>query len=122
MSADRWDAVVDVSRASGHVRRAVRDLRTPHHVFVSTGNVYAAFDVLEQDERPSAARPGVDLMASMEVYGEAKVACENAVRDASGTATVVRSGLIGGPGDWSGRTAYYAVALRAPGGRARRRP
>ena len=37
-----------------------------------------------------------DLMTDMEVYGEAKVACENAVRDADGTATIVRSGLIGG--------------------------
>lgn len=117
VSADRWDAVVDVSRHPGHVRRAVRDLRTPHHVFVSTGNVYAAFDVLEQDEdAPLRSALGVDLMASMEVYGEAKVACENAVRDASGTATIVRSGLIGGPGDWSGRTGYYPWRFAHPVG------
>ena len=45
-----WDAVVDVTRHPGHARRAVRDLRAAHRVLVSTGNVYARFDALEQGE------------------------------------------------------------------------
>ena len=55
-------------------------------------------------------------MTDMEVYGEAKVACENAVRDADGPAAIVRSGLIGGPGDWSGRTGYWPWRFAHPVG------
>jgi len=116
--ADRtWDAVVDVTRHPGHARRAVRDLVARHRVLVSTGNVYARFDALEQPEDSPLRGPlDGDLMTDMEVYGEAKVACENAVRDADGTATIVRSGLIGGPGDWSGRTGYWPWRFAHPVG------
>ena len=117
VSGRSWDAVVDVTRHPGHARRAVRDLDTRHRVLVSTGNVYAAFDALEQDENSPLRDPlEADLMTDMEVYGEAKVACENAVRDAEGTATIVRSGLIGGPGDWSGRTGYWPWRFAHPVG------
>ena len=37
----RWDAVLDLSRQPGQVRRAVSELDAAHWVFVSTGNVYA---------------------------------------------------------------------------------
>lgn len=116
--ADRpWDAVVDVTRHPGHARRAARDLRTGHRVLVSTGNVYAAFDALEQGEDSPLRGPlDSDLMTDMEVYGEAKVACENAVRDTEGSATIARSGLIGGPGDWSGRTGYWPWRFAHPVG------
>jgi nucleoside-diphosphate-sugar epimerase len=110
-----WDAVVDVSRQPGQVRRSVRDLRTAHHVFVSTGNVYAAFDALEQDEdSPLRAPLDAEVMEDMETYGEAKVACERAVLGSRALATVVRSGLIGGPGDWSGRTGYWPWRFAHP--------
>jgi nucleoside-diphosphate-sugar epimerase len=112
-----WDAVVDVTRHPGHARRAVRDLAARHRVLVSTGNVYARFDTLEQGEdSPLRGALDADLMTDMEVYGEAKVACENAVRDADGSATIVRSGLIGGPGDWSGRTGYWPWRFAHPVG------
>lgn len=117
VASETWDAVVDVTRHPGHARRAVRDLSTPHRVLVSTGNVYARFDALEQPESSPLRGPlDDDLMTDMEVYGEAKVACENAVRDAGGTATIVRSGLIGGPGDWSGRTGYWPWRFAHPVG------
>ena len=110
-----WDAVVDVTRHPGHARRAVRDLRATHRVLVSSGNVYARFDAIEQDEDSPLRDPlDADLMPGMEVYGEAKVACELAVRGAPGTSTVVRSGLIGGPGDWSGRTGYWPWRFAHP--------
>jgi nucleoside-diphosphate-sugar epimerase len=110
-----WDAVLDVARHPGHVRRAVRDLRTPHRVLVSTGNVYADFSTLEQDEDAPTRQPlSDDHMASMEVYGEAKVACEDAVRSSTSSATIVRSGLIGGPGDRSGRTGYWPWRFAHP--------
>ncbi len=112
-----WDAVVDVSRQPGQVRRSVRDLRTVHHVFVSTGNVYAAFHALEQDEDAPLRTPlAGDVMEDMETYGEAKVACETAVLGSGATATVVRSGLIGGPGDSSGRTGYWPWRFAHPVG------
>ena len=102
----RWDAVIGISRQPGQVRRAVRDLDTAHWVFVSTGNVHAGFTAIEQPE-DSPRRPSLDgdVMVDMETYGEAKVACEDAVTASGVTATFVRSGLIGGPGDASGRTA-----------------
>lgn len=113
--AGRWDAVVDVSRQPGQVRRAVRDLDADHWVFVSTGNVYARFDTIEQsEEAPRRAPLAHDVMPDMESYGEAKVACENAVADAPGTCTIVRSGLIGGPGDASGRTGYWPWRFAHP--------
>ena len=112
-----WDAVVDVTRHPGHARRAVRDVAARHRVLVSTGNVYARFDAVEQGEDSPLRGPlDADLMTDMEVYGEAKVACENAVREADGTATIVRSGLIGGPGDWSGRTGYWPWRFAHPVG------
>ncbi len=110
-----WDAVVDVSRQPGQVRRSVRDLHTAHHVLVSTGNVYAAFDALEQDEDSPLREPlDGDVMEDMETYGEAKVACEQAVLGSGTLATVVRSGLIGGPGDASGRTGYWPWRFAHP--------
>ncbi len=92
-----WAAVIDVSRQPGQVRRPVRDLSTQHWVFISSGNVYADFSTVEQDEN-APLRPPLqgEVMEAMLTYGEAKVACENAVRASNSSATIVRSGLIGG--------------------------
>lgn len=112
-----WDAVIDVSRQPGHVRRAVRDLTTRHWVFVSSSNVYADFSSIEQDEdSPLLAPLQDDVMEDMSTYGEAKMACEVAVRDSGASATIVRSGLIGGPGDWSGRSGYWPWRFAHPTG------
>ncbi len=111
-----FDAVVDVSRQPGQVRRAVRDLVTAHWVFVSTANVYARQDDPERDESTPLLEPLASDQATPEQYGAAKVACEDLVRGAPGSATVVRSGLIGGPGDVSGRTGYYVWRFAHPTG------
>ncbi|MFE6735451.1 NAD-dependent epimerase/dehydratase family protein [Microbacterium sp. NPDC057650] len=112
-----WDAIIDVSRHPGQVRRAVRDLDARHRVFVSTGNVYAAFDRPEQSEDAALLTPlDGEVMESMEEYGPAKVACEQAVLEAASSATIVRSGLIGGPGDVSGRTGYWPWRFASPTG------
>lgn len=120
VSGESWDAVVDVARQPGQVRRAVRDLdRAGHYVFVSTGNVYADHLTTGLDE--SAERlPALDgdTMASMADYGEAKVACEDAVLEAFGErATIARSGLIGGPGDASDRSGYWPFRFSRPSNR-----
>lgn len=114
-----WDLVVDVSRQPGQVRRAAAALvdRCGHFVFVSTGNVYADHSVRGQDESAPLLPPLVgDVMETMETYGEAKVACERAVQESFGPdrCLIARSGLIGGPGDWSGRTGYWPARFARP--------
>jgi 2'-hydroxyisoflavone reductase len=117
VSGRPWDAVIDVTRHPGHVRRAVRDLTTAHWVLISTGNVYARFDRPEQDEDAALLPPlAGEVMAEMTEYGPAKVACEEAVRAAPAPATVIRAGLIGGPGDGSGRSGYYVWRCAHPTG------
>jgi nucleoside-diphosphate-sugar epimerase len=117
LAGESWDAVVDVSRQPGQVRRAVRELAAAgHFVFVSTGNVYADHRTSGLDESADRLEPlAGDRMDSMEEYGEAKVACEDAVLDAfGGRATIARSGLIGGPGDTSDRTGYWPFRFARP--------
>ena len=117
VASKSWAAVIDVSRQPGQVRRAVRDLSTRHWVFISSGNVYADFSTIEQDENALLRPPLQDeVMEDMSTYGEAKVACENAIRASDSSATIVRSGLIGGPGDWSGRTGYWPWRFANPSG------
>ncbi|KUG57417.1 oxidoreductase [Serinicoccus chungangensis] len=121
----RWDAVVDVSRQPGQVRRAVAELDTPHWVFVSTANVYALPEEGSAGTPPTETDPlleplEADVMSTMEEYGPAKVACEQAVTAQmtrqGGTATLVRAGLIGGPGDESGRVGYWPWRFAHPSG------
>ncbi len=116
----RWDAVVDVSRHPGQVRRAVAALApvADRFVFVSTGNVYADHSRPGSDETVPLLPPlDGDVMTDMEVYGEAKVACEAAVHDGFGDqALIARAGLIGGPGDWSGRSGWWPWRFAHPVG------
>lgn len=114
-----WDAVIDVSRQPGQVRRAVRDLResASKYIFVSSGSAYAGQRRLGQDEDAPLLNPlAGDVMADMSTYGEAKVACEQAVQDSFGAdrSVVVRAGLIGGPGDVSGRTGFWPLRCAHP--------
>ncbi len=115
----RWDAVIDVARQPGHVRRAVTALQpvAGRFVYVSSGNVYASQRELGQDEdAPLLAPLASDVMESMEQYGEAKAACEQAVLKGFGSdrAMVARVGLIGGPGDEFGRSGYWPWRFAHP--------
>lgn len=116
-----WDAVVDVSRQPGQVRRAVAALEpvARHFVFVSTGNVYAVHSGLATDESVPLLSPLEDeVMQDMSTYGKAKVACEAAVLDGFGPdrSLVARAGLIGGPGDDSGRSGWWPWRFTHPVG------
>jgi nucleoside-diphosphate-sugar epimerase len=106
-----FDAVVDVARIPSWVRTAVSALPDAHWVFVSTINVYpdngtpggspatlAVHEPMTTDEDPSA---------SSVAYGAMKVACEQLVRAGAVSATVIRPGLIVGPGDPTGRFGYW---------------
>lgn len=120
-AGEHWDAVVDVSRQPGQVRRAVTSLEplADRFVFVSTGNVYAVHSGLATDESVPLLPPlDGDVMEDMSTYGEAKVACERAVLDwfGPGRTLVARAGLIGGPGDWSGRSGWWPWRFAHPVG------
>lgn len=118
----RWDAVVDVSSRPLQVRRAVRDLEplTSRYAFVSSCSAYASLAEPGLDETaPLLAPLAGDDPPTMEQYGSAKVACEQAVLAgfSGDRSLLIRPGLIGGPGDGSGRSVYWPARFAHPSGR-----
>jgi len=115
---EEFDAVVDVSRHPGQVRRAVAALKrhTVHWTFVSTVSVYADNHTPGQraDTAPLRApsAPGIEHGSDEEIYGAAKVACEQAVGEG---AFICRAGLIVGPEDPTGRFTYWPARLARGG-------
>ena len=117
LADEQFDAVVDVSRHPGPVRRAGAALRerAAHWTFVSTVSVYAdnATPGQHADTAPLRAPTAPEIEHSTDAtYGSAKVACEQAVgRDAF----TCRAGLIAGPEDPTGRFTYWPVRLARGG-------
>ncbi len=116
---EHWDVVIDVATQPGHVRGAVAELHAVvgQYIFVSSGSVYASQRKLNQDESAPIQEPlESDVMESMADYGRAKVACESAVTSVFGSerSLVARVGLIGGPGDTSGRSGYWPWRFSRP--------
>lgn len=119
VARETWDAVIDVAREPGHVRRAVRDLAqsAKQYIFVSTISVYADNSKAGNDEKADRLPPlEADTMNDMTDYGSAKVACEDAVLSGFGDdrSVIIRPGLIGGPGDETGRTTYWPWRFAHP--------
>lgn len=114
---ETFDAVVDVSRHPGQVRRAVDALkpRVGHWTFVSTVSVYADNRTPGQraDTAPlrAPAAPEVER-GDGDAYGSAKVTCERLV---GGDAFICRAGLIVGPDDPTGRFTYWPLRLARGG-------
>jgi nucleoside-diphosphate-sugar epimerase len=79
---EEWDVVIDVSRQPGQVRRATATLagRAGSFVYVSSTSVYAGHATPGAGEN-AALLPALagEVMASMDTYGQAKLACEQHV-------------------------------------------
>ena len=117
--ADVFDAVVDVGRSPSQVRRAVEAVPSAHWVFVSSVNAYADLSTPDGTESTTPTQEPLfddaDWASDSDVYGRMKVACERIVAEHAASATIVRPGLIVGPGDPSGRFAYWPRRLAQPG-------
>ena len=116
-----WDAVLDtsayipadVTRSAGLLSKNV-----DHYLIVSTISVYAKLDKPGMDEDSPLAEladPTVDKVSN-DTYGGLKALCEKAAeKQMPGRVTVIRPGLIVGPGDTTDRFTYWP-ARAARGG------
>lgn len=116
----KWDAVID---NSGYVPRHVRDSaallkgNVKRYLFVSTLSVFADFSKKGMDENaPLAPLPEAGSEDVRKYYGPLKALCEQEVKTAfGGGATIVRPGLIVGPGDTTDRFTYWPVRIARGG-------
>jgi len=118
----KWDAVIDTSAyIPADVTRSATLLAPNVHQYllISTVSVYAKLDKPGLDETAPLAtttEPGAEKVTN-ENYGALKALCEKAAEKAApGKVTVVRPGLIVGPGDATDRFTYWPVRV-ARGGR-----
>jgi 2'-hydroxyisoflavone reductase len=125
----RWDVVIDnPTTLPFWVRDAGRVLAdaTSHYVFISTISVYADVSRAGMDEATpllgyGGADPLAETMQTMQasqgqLYGPLKAASEaEAERWFPGRTTIIRPGLIVGPGDQTGRFTYWPVRIARGG-------
>ena len=123
-----WDVCIDNPTSTPFwVRDAGKVLKgkVKHYLFVSTISVYADNSVAQADEDSALAKyTGRNVMKetrdtlrkNMALYGPLKAASEaEAHKQFPGITTIVRPGLIVGPGDPTDRFTYWPVRL-AKGG------
>lgn len=112
-SALRWDLVVELTSEPQQAREALEALATTakHWVNVSSCSVYAKQSGPGADEDAAVLDPlPPETPASGYDYGRAKSYGEHITMNTTGArALVVRPGLIGGPGDTSGRSTYWPL-------------
>jgi 2'-hydroxyisoflavone reductase len=119
-----WDACIDnPTTLPFWVRDAGRILhgKVQQYVFISTVSVYAENDQPADESAGLARYTGVDAMGETvesfrahagELYGPLKAASEQEAKEQfPGTTTIIRPGLIVGPGDPSDRFTYWPVCL-----------
>jgi nucleoside-diphosphate-sugar epimerase len=123
-----WDVCIDnPTTLPIWVRDAARVLKghVGQYVFISTISVYAARDKPADETAPLAAYKGADPMAEtikslnadLRLYGPLKAVCEKEAEAQYGEAntTIIRPGLIVGPGDETDRFTYWPVRLARGG-------
>ena len=123
-----WDVCIDnPTSVPFWVRDVGRVLRgrVGHYVFISTISVYADASRPGRDEtaatavyrgKDALAETRESLRADMGLYGPLKACCEEeAVRNFPGITTVIRPGLIVGPGDETDRFTYWSVRINRGG-------
>jgi 2'-hydroxyisoflavone reductase len=109
----RWDAVLDTSAyIPADVARSTKLLgeRIDQYLIVSTISVYAKMDTPNQDESaPLIVLPDPTVTeVTGDTYGGLKALSEQAaLQQMPGRVTVVRPGLIVGPGDNTDRFTYW---------------
>lgn len=123
-----WDVVIDVPTTNPRwVRDAARVLagRANQYIFISTISTYAGFEKAWMDESaplakytgekdPFALTP--EEVGGPGLYGALKVLSEQEAEEwFPGKTTIVRPGLIVGPGDPSNRFTYWPVRLARGG-------
>jgi len=118
LSTETFDAVVELTWQPSFARAALAALsdKVQAWCFVSSVSAYATHETVGMDETAPLLDPFVGEWASIDVYGEAKVACEQALLHArQERCLMLRPGLIGGPGDVSDRSgAWIARCAEAP--------
>lgn len=110
-----WDAVIDVPST---LPRWVRDAATllkdsaKQYVFISTISVYSDVSKPGVDETAPLATMPDPTSEEMRYYGALKALAEKEAEKAfPGRTTVIRPGLIVGPGDMSDRFSYWPVRI-----------
>ena len=124
----KWDVCIDNPTTVPHWVRdaaAVLEGNVGQYVFISTISVYASDERPGQDESaPRHEYAGKDALAetmagvrkNLALYGPLKAASEDeAHKRFAGMTTVIRPGLIAGPGDETDRFTYWPVRLSRGG-------
>ncbi len=123
----RWDAVIDnPSSVPAWIRDAAKVLKghVGGYTMISSISAYAENETPGQDETAALAtfdgdalkETGASLRADMTKYAGLKAAAEAETRKHFGdTATIVRPGLIVGPGDDTDRFTYWPLRLMRGG-------
>jgi 2'-hydroxyisoflavone reductase len=110
-----WDAVVDpsgyVPRVVGQTADVLRDAAGTY-VFISSASVYPLRSEDKSETGPVLPLEDPTTEDIRANYGALKAACEDLLTGCFGErALIVRSGLIVGPHDPSGRFTYWALRL-----------
>ncbi|MEQ1690220.1 MAG: NAD-dependent epimerase/dehydratase family protein [Gemmatimonas sp.] len=116
----KWDVVYDLPTGKPKWivdAAAVLKGNVGQYVFVSSTAAYKDFTAsYPTEEFPTQVPAPIEgPEAATAQYGPRKVRCEMLVREAYQTATVVRPGLIVGPGDLTDRFTYWPVRIERGG-------
>lgn len=121
----RWDAVIDTASVHTWTADAAEVLQgaVDHFLYISSLSAYASNEEPGQDETAAletmddATADGITRMPyNMQYYGAVKARSEAAAERAfPGRTTVMRPGLIVGPGDSTHRFTYWPARVRAGG-------